>query len=265
MSISKMYFNYNNDVAVYVLPVLPEELQIKMSGETNSVTVDSFGEVVHKGKRDGITVKFSSFFPAEYGKYYCSCSPQEFRKPSEWHKWIQSLIEADQPMHFVYTNSPNAMNFYADITSYTAKEEGGDAGTIYYTIELREHRVPTIRTYKKPASTTAVTKKTKKTTKKKVVKKTTKKRVNNKTKTPVYTITTTTYLYESVWGRALCQIPKGSTVQSDEKTETKDKYGTDGYAATWKDNQNASNGEEYQHVCYNSQWGYVLATYVKKS
>jgi LysM repeat protein len=169
-----MYFNYDNDKKVYVVPMLPEKIKITVKGKTTSIDIDRFGEIIHKGKREGMVISFSSFFPATYGSNYCACLKKEFRKPSSWHKWMISLQNASKPCHFVLENAPFAINIYADITSYTGTEEGGDVGTISYSVELKEHRTPEIKTYKK-------TSKTKKTT-------SSGKRTNNKSKTKTYTV-----------------------------------------------------------------------------
>ena len=82
----RMYINFDNDKLVYVVPVLPEKIKVSVKGKTTSVSIDRFGEAVHKGKRDSIVISFSSFFPAVYGRNYCSCRPEEFKEPKKWHK-----------------------------------------------------------------------------------------------------------------------------------------------------------------------------------
>lgn len=76
------------------------------------------------------------------------------------------------------TGAPFAIDIYADVTSYSADEQGGDVGTINYTVELKEHRTPTVQKY------------TVKTTLKKTTTKKTSsgKRTSNKVKQKTYTI-----------------------------------------------------------------------------
>ncbi|MDO4650436.1 MAG: LysM peptidoglycan-binding domain-containing protein, partial [Eubacteriales bacterium] len=71
---------------------------------------------------------------------------------------------------------------YVVIQSYKASEEGGDVGTISYTVEMKEYRVPEVTKYK---VTTKVEKKKKKT---KAKKKSSGKRVDNKKKPKTYTV-----------------------------------------------------------------------------
>ena len=64
----RMYLNYDNDRKVYVFPRLPDKIKVTSKGKTASVDIDRFGEVLHKGKRDAITISFSSFSPPSMGK-----------------------------------------------------------------------------------------------------------------------------------------------------------------------------------------------------
>lgn len=87
----RMYFNYNNDKDVYVIPMLPEKIKAQAKGKTISIDIDKFGEYVEKGKRDAMIISFSSYFPAVYGRSYCSCLKKEFKSPEKWHKWMLAL------------------------------------------------------------------------------------------------------------------------------------------------------------------------------
>ncbi|NSJ25844.1 LysM peptidoglycan-binding domain-containing protein [Blautia glucerasea] len=171
----RMYINFDNDKLVYVVPVLPEKIKVSVKGKTTSVSIDRFGEAVHKGKRDSIVISFSSFFPAVYGRNYCSCRPEEFKEPKKWHKWMQKRVEHSKPCHFVLEGGPLSLNMYAYITSYSETESGGDVGSISYTVELKEYRKPTVKTYRKKKNGKSRTT-------------TSGKRSNNKSKAKTYTV-----------------------------------------------------------------------------
>ena len=47
----RMYLNYDNDKKVYIIPVLPEKIKITVKGQTSSIDIDKFGEILCKGKR----------------------------------------------------------------------------------------------------------------------------------------------------------------------------------------------------------------------
>ena len=226
----RLYLNYDNDKQVYILPVLPEELQITFKGETSSATVDKFGEVLHKGKRDAAVIKFESFFPAKYDKFVCSCPEGNFKGPAAWHKWLKKLEEADKPAHLVLTKSPLSVNIYVDVTSYQPKEVGGDPGTIYFTLEMKEHREPVIRTIKKASS------------KKKTSKSPKKKRTSNKESKNKFKVTASALnLRTGPNARIIAVMPRGTVLTSDGK----------------------KNGNWY-HVLYKKKWGYAYKSYLKK-
>ena len=82
----RMFFNYDNDKKVYVAPMLPAKIALTVNGKLTSVDIDTFGEILHRGKRDAITIEFESIFPSQYGKNYCACMQKEFKKPSVWQR-----------------------------------------------------------------------------------------------------------------------------------------------------------------------------------
>ena len=148
----RMFFNYDNDKKVYVAPMLPAKIALTVNGKLTSVDIDTFGEILHRGKRDAINIEFESIFPSQYGKNYCACMQKEFKKPSVWHKWMLALTNTKNPFHFVLVGGPFAINMYADLASYVPYEQGGDVGTVYYKVKIREHRKVSVSTYKKKAN-----------------------------------------------------------------------------------------------------------------
>lgn len=186
-----MYFNYNNDKKVYCIPILPEKIKMTVKGQTTSVNIDQAGELLFKGKRDAAVVSFSSFFPAQFEQSICSCSEEQFKDPEEWVEWIKYLQERKKPAHIVLHGSTLGINMYMDITNFVPEEVGGDPGTLQYSIELKEHREVTVRTYKKKSK-----KKAKVTNK--------KKRTNNKETPTDYTVKSG----DCLWNIAIKQYGK---------------------------------------------------------
>lgn len=180
-----LWLNYDNDKARYQCPVNPEKIKLKVNGKVTASDIDKLGTLLHKGKREAITVSWSSFFPSIYSASYCACAENEFKSAKLMHKWILELMEAEKPLHFVLSGGPFHLNMYAVITGYTAEEVGGDPGSIQYTIELKEYRSVTITKYtkKKQVSTSSSAKKNET-----VKKSNTKKRVSNAKKSKNYTV-----------------------------------------------------------------------------
>lgn len=140
----QMWLNYDNDRRKFRFPVLPENIKVTIKGVTTSIDIDQLGEILHKGKRNAKVISFSSYFPAKFDST-CSVRKSEFKSPFECNHWIISLMNAARPAHFVLTGAPMALNFYAIVTSYTPTEDGGDPGTISYSLELKEYRTVTVR------------------------------------------------------------------------------------------------------------------------
>ena len=155
----QMWLNYDNDKSKFRFPVLPEKIKVSVKGKPVSIDLDGVGEVLHKTKRDAITVSFSSFFPAQYGGF-CAVSQSEFRDAKSCNEEIMKRMESDQACHFLLVSSGLNLNIYAIITSYVPQEEGGDPGTISYSIELKEFRQVTVRTIKNPNTKATVKKST---------------------------------------------------------------------------------------------------------
>lgn len=162
----QMWLNYNNDKKKFRFPVLPETFKVSMKGKQTSIDIDKLGEIFHQGKRrrDAMTISFSSFFPATYDSS-CSVPKSAFKKPKDCYTHI-NLLDSHAPAHFVFTGGPMSINRYVIISSFVPAEEGGDVGTIHYTLELKEYRKVAV-------------KKVKKTKKGKIKVSSTKKRVNN--------------------------------------------------------------------------------------
>lgn len=145
----QMWLNYNGDKNKFQFPVLPEEIQVSVKDKPVSVSLEDIGEIFHKTKRDAMTVSFSGFFPATYGSY-CAVPENKFMKPKDCQEAIMQRVELDDPCHFVLISPTMPVNIYVIVTGYTFTEEGGDPGTIHYSLELAEFRQVTIRTIKNP-------------------------------------------------------------------------------------------------------------------
>lgn len=163
----QMWLNYNNDKKKFRFPVLPETVKVTLKGKQTSIDIDKLGEIFHKGRRDAMTISFSSFFPAVYDSS-CSVPKSAFKKSKDCYARIKKLLYSLEPAHFVFTGGPMSINKYVIISSFVHSEEGGDIGTIHYTLELKEFRKVAV-------------KKVKKTKKGKIKVSTSKKRVNNST------------------------------------------------------------------------------------
>lgn len=182
----QMWLNYNSDKNKLLFPVLPEEVKVAVKDKPVSISLEDVGEVLHKTKRDAVTISFSGYFPAVYGSY-CAVTESQFVKAKACHEAILERIDLDEPCHFVLIAPTMPVNIYVVITGYTFSEEGGDPGTIQYSLELQEFRQVTVRMIKNPNTKATVSSgTTRKNTSKKSTSGTGSK--NKKSNTKKYTI-----------------------------------------------------------------------------
>ena len=152
------------------LPVLPSGFEKSMTQQNTPTNINSYGEINILGKRGLKTLPLSSLFPS---KEYGFVQYTGFPKPYECIDLIESWMDA--PIHVTITET----NIDMDASIETFKHSEQDAtGDVYYTIELKEYRKPTIETVAKLAMN-------KKSTKVKVA---TTKRISKKVKSTTYTV-----------------------------------------------------------------------------
>jgi len=131
----QMFLTHNSNTESLRFPVLPETLTVRKNNASHVVTVQGLGEVIIKGDPQAIIVSFQSFFPSTSfpGVQYLPLpSPVSLKDKIE--KWMES----EQPVRWLVTGLNTGM-FYR-IEEFTHREDGGDVGTIHYSIVLKEFR-----------------------------------------------------------------------------------------------------------------------------
>ena len=142
---------------------------------------------------------------------------------------MKKLEEEKKPCHFVLTGSPFSINLYADIISYVGEEVGGDPGTIQYTVELKEHRDPTIREIKVTQNGSSGS--------------SGNTRVNNNAGSTTYRVTASALNLRTGPNQTIVGVmPNGASVTTDGQR----------------------NGG-WIHVQYNGTWGWAYLDYLKQS
>lgn len=130
----EMWLMYDGDNKRLRFPVLPDKIQVKCGSQDSSVSIVDFGEITLKQSRPAYTISFSSYFApvAVQGGSEPQMTPKEYRDT------ILSFKEGDKPCHFILTGS--GINLYCTIADFSWYEQGGDVGTIYFTLSLKEYR-----------------------------------------------------------------------------------------------------------------------------
>lgn len=131
----QIWLTHNGEAEKLRLPVLPEAISIGNGSLNKSVEISGLGEIVIKQDRPALTIEFSSFFPAARfpGLQVSSITP-----PQTIVEKITSWKNSDKPIHFLITGTN--VNLYCTIESFPCSEQGGDVGTIHYSLALKEYR-----------------------------------------------------------------------------------------------------------------------------
>jgi nucleoid-associated protein YgaU len=116
------------------LPVLPNGYEFTEPFKNTTVDIANFGEVNIIGKKALATTSISSFFP---NKNYSFIAYKGFPTPKNCVKLIKSWM--DNPVRLTITGT--GINLLMTIENFTYSEQDG-TGDIYYSLDLKEYRVP---------------------------------------------------------------------------------------------------------------------------
>lgn len=177
------------------IPVLPEKLEITDSANHSSLNVGEVGEILLRQGRKAQVISFSSFFP----NVAFQGSDGKVEKPYSYVKTIESWLNNKDIVKLVLTRESSSYlgvskNMF--ITSFKYYEEGGDVGTIQYTISFKEYRKITVN---------KIT-----VTSKKASKKKTSSRTTTKKKAKTYTVKKN----DCLWNIAKAQLGSSSKWKS---------------------------------------------------
>jgi nucleoid-associated protein YgaU len=139
----QMWLTYNGETEKIRFPVLPEEIQIKKGGANKSVDIQGLGEVVIKQDPRAITISFSSFFPFTP---FPGVQFDELTPPSDIKDKITVWKNSDKPVHFLVSGT--TINLYCAIEDFSYSEQGGDIGTLHYSLTLKEYKETAARQVK---------------------------------------------------------------------------------------------------------------------
>ncbi|MDR1753320.1 MAG: LysM peptidoglycan-binding domain-containing protein [Eubacterium sp.] len=168
----QMDMAFNGEKEKLHFSVLPTEININHGGTNKSVDVQGLGEIIIKQNPSATVISFSSYFPAMpfpgMGRH--------FEKVTDPYYIVGKIVEwknSELPVHFIITGT--AINMMCVIDSFSYSEKGGDIGTLYYSITLKEYKEVSIR--HKPAKEGSVD-----------IPKSTPKRPDNRVHEKTYTV-----------------------------------------------------------------------------
>ena len=147
----QLWITHNGEREKLRFPVLPTKFDVTHGTKTRaSPSVASAKSSFCRTGRP-LEVSWDSFFPAAY--FPGIQTPFMLSSPDAM---IQRLFEwkiSAKPVHLILTGT--RVNFYAAIQSLQPYRKGGDPGSIYYKIKLKEYREVRIRQVKVSSTGTA--------------------------------------------------------------------------------------------------------------
>lgn len=148
----QMWITANGEKEKLRLPVHPEKIDVKMAAKNTSVDISGLGEITIMQDRPAATISFSSFFPAAR---YPGVQVESLTPPATLAKQIWDWKNSKKPVHFLVTGT--GFNMTCTIEDYSCNEQGGDVGTLYYSLTLKEYREVSARQVKVEVTTRKAT------------------------------------------------------------------------------------------------------------
>ena len=118
------------------LPVAPEEFSVQVSNKNSTIDINNAGEYNMIGKTGLKSVSISSFFPAqEY--YWVSDSPDAWGYVDK----IEEMRTSEKAVTFKISGTSISFDCLIESFQYGVKDGSGD---VYFTINLKEYRLPEV-------------------------------------------------------------------------------------------------------------------------
>lgn len=136
----QLWLTYNGEKEKIQFPVLPEKFDVNFGNKNTSVDISGLGEIVIIQDRPAIEVSWDSFFPAAR---FPGLQVDKLTEPDLLLKTLCEWKASDKPCHIILTGTD--VNFYAAIQTIQPYERGGDPGTVWYKIKLKEYREVKVR------------------------------------------------------------------------------------------------------------------------
>lgn len=141
----KMYLAINDGEEGFILPVLPEKIEMDEGGDNKTYNIINIGEVNVINLPKLTKISFQSYFPLNSGPYVSS---EGLFTPSFYINKIQEWRKKCKKIRFIFTGGPldSVLNTCAEINNvfsienFKYEEHGGEVGDIYYSLELKKYK-----------------------------------------------------------------------------------------------------------------------------
>lgn len=121
--------------STFTLPVTPESFEISTGYDHQTVNINGLGEILLKGKRNLMTISWSSFFPRKYYDF-CQVSEAEFVDPRMYILFLNLATNLDID---VYVSISDFVSMKVVLETFTYGQDDGTAD-VNYSITFKEVR-----------------------------------------------------------------------------------------------------------------------------
>lgn len=130
----EVWLSWENNKEKFQLPVLPPNLEVKVSNINKRVNINEIGEINLIGKSGLKEMTIESFFPANE---YNFLAVSDAMKPYKYVETINKWRTSGKPIRAIFTDTP--INLPMAIENFSYKEQDG-TGDVYFTLELVEYK-----------------------------------------------------------------------------------------------------------------------------
>ncbi|SHE62363.1 LysM peptidoglycan-binding domain-containing protein [Clostridium fallax] len=133
----KMYLGINNGEEGFIIPVLPEKIEISENSNNKIYNLINLGDINIINKPKLTEISFESYFPKHKGPYLSS---EQLFEPSFYISKIREWREKKQKIRFIFVGGALEVNDLFTIENFKLNENGGEVGDIYYNLELKRYQ-----------------------------------------------------------------------------------------------------------------------------
>ncbi len=131
----KIYLGIDDGEEGFIIPYLPEKIEISEGGDNKTYNIINVGEVNVINLPKLTNISFESHFPLNNYQ-----DLEKFFNPSVYIKKIKEWRSKLQKIRLIFTGGPLEINDLFSIENFKYEEHGGEVGDIYYSLELKRYR-----------------------------------------------------------------------------------------------------------------------------
>lgn len=121
-----------------MIPVNPEEINIKYPSDNKDYDVIGIGKVVVPRKPSLKEISWESFFPASTSDPYVDADAYD---PEEYVDWFENAMKKNQKVRLIITRDRlYDTNIRCIVSDFETTDKGGEPRDMYYSVTLREYR-----------------------------------------------------------------------------------------------------------------------------